>query len=87
MDFMAGKFTTGGKVSPLPVWQQLEPVLKSEGVELHSIKLYENSKDICGVFRVTLTVIIKMAYKKKPSSMKIKLLQSSSKITEKLLNY
>lgn len=43
VDFMKGKFTTAEQLT-ISIWQQLQPVLKNEGVELHCVKLYETPR-------------------------------------------
>ena len=43
VDFMRGKFTTAENLT-IAIWEQLEPVLKAEGVQLHCIKLNETPR-------------------------------------------
>ena len=43
VDFMEGKFTTAENVT-ISIWQQLQPVLKNEGVDLYCIKLFETPR-------------------------------------------
>ena len=43
VDFMKGKFTTAENLT-MAIWQQLEPVLKKEGVILYCVKLYETPR-------------------------------------------
>lgn len=43
VDFMKGRFTTAENLT-IAIWEQLQPVLKSEGVELHCVKLYETPR-------------------------------------------
>lgn len=43
VDFMKGRFTTAENLT-IAIWEQLQPVLHSEGVELHCVKLYETPR-------------------------------------------
>lgn len=43
VEFMKGKFTTAENLT-IAIWEQLQPVLRSEGVELHCVKLYETPR-------------------------------------------
>jgi 6-pyruvoyltetrahydropterin/6-carboxytetrahydropterin synthase len=43
VDFMKGKFTTCENLT-VGIWEQIQPVLKAEGVELHCVKLYETPR-------------------------------------------
>ena len=43
VDFMKDKFTTAENLT-IAIWEQLQPVLKNEGVILHRIKLYETPR-------------------------------------------
>ena len=43
VDFMKGKFTTAENLA-IAIWEQLEPVLKKEGVLLHAVKLCETPR-------------------------------------------
>ncbi len=43
VDFIKGEFTTAENLT-IKIWEQLQPVLKNEGVELHSIKLLETPR-------------------------------------------
>jgi len=43
VDFMKGQFTTAENLT-VNIWKQLQPVLKTEGVELHCIKLMETPR-------------------------------------------
>ena len=43
VEFMKGKFTTAESLT-IAIWEQLEPVLKAEGVLLHAVKLYETPR-------------------------------------------
>ena len=43
VDFMKDKFTTAENLT-IAIWEQLQPVLKNEGVMLHCIKLYETPR-------------------------------------------
>ncbi|MBP6431062.1 MAG: 6-carboxytetrahydropterin synthase [Ferruginibacter sp.] len=43
VEFMKGKFSTCESLT-VAIWEQLQPVLKNEGVELHCIKLYETPR-------------------------------------------
>lgn len=40
VDFMQGKFTSAENLA-IGIWQQIEPHLTAEGVQLHSVKLFE----------------------------------------------
>ena len=40
IDFLQGKFTTAENLA-MAIWDQLEPVLKNEGADLHCVKLQE----------------------------------------------
>ena len=43
VDFMKGKFTTAENLT-ISIWEQLQPVLNNEGVQLHCVKLYETPR-------------------------------------------
>ena len=43
VDFMKGKFTTAENLA-IGIWEQLDPVLKKEGAQLHCIKLQETPR-------------------------------------------
>ena len=43
VDFMKGKFTTAENLT-IAIWEQLEPLLKSEGVQLHCVRLNETPR-------------------------------------------
>lgn len=43
VDFIKGEFTTAENLT-IKIWQQLYPILKAEGVELHCIKLLETPR-------------------------------------------
>ncbi len=43
VDFMKGKFTTCENLA-IGIWEQIQPVLKAEGVDLHCVKLYETPR-------------------------------------------
>lgn len=43
VEFMKGKFTTAENLA-IAIWDQLQPVLENEGVQLHCIKLYETPR-------------------------------------------
>jgi 6-pyruvoyltetrahydropterin/6-carboxytetrahydropterin synthase len=43
VEFMQGEFTTAENLT-IKIWEQLQPVLQSEGVELHCIKLLETPR-------------------------------------------
>jgi 6-pyruvoyltetrahydropterin/6-carboxytetrahydropterin synthase len=43
VDFMKGKFTTCENLT-VAIWQQIQPVLEKEGVQLHCVKLYETPR-------------------------------------------
>jgi 6-pyruvoyltetrahydropterin/6-carboxytetrahydropterin synthase len=40
---MKGRFTTAEQLT-IAIWEQLQPVLQSEGVTLHCVKLYETPR-------------------------------------------
>jgi 6-pyruvoyltetrahydropterin/6-carboxytetrahydropterin synthase len=43
VDFMKDKFTTCENLT-VAIWEQIQPVLKTEGIELHCVKLYETPR-------------------------------------------
>ena len=43
VDFMKGLFTTAENLT-IAIWEQLEPFLKSEGVQLHCVRLNETPR-------------------------------------------
>ena len=43
VDFMKGIFTTAENLT-IAIWEQLEPFLKSEGVQLHCVRLNETPR-------------------------------------------
>jgi 6-pyruvoyltetrahydropterin/6-carboxytetrahydropterin synthase len=43
VDFMKGKFTTAENLT-INIWEQLQPALVAEGVQLHCVKLYETPR-------------------------------------------
>jgi len=43
VDFMKEKFTTCENLA-IGIWEQIQPVLKAEGADLHCVKLYETER-------------------------------------------